>query len=332
MAEIMKEILENPLAMTEWASTVVYNAKNMSEDQKEFTQGVDEVARRVGSTGKDPNGEIASLIKRAFTNESVTAPDEVLSRMFNEGSIGEFDDFYDEKEPENSMRVYEATEGGNVDRAFLDHEIHKPQWRMLQAETDFTMKELRYGGYKTVANAIEKINEQLALKKFNMIFHAANAAIATGGANYIAAAGSMPTTADMDQLVLYLHDRLDDGDPLMMMLNKYRQAASKLAQAERWPTEMVKTRYNTTGFIDAYAGVEMLGFSGQKKMADGSLVLPDKTIFGVAGKIGDLMTRGEVRVLQEENINTEKVHVKVTGFTFGYVILKPENIAKMVLE
>ena len=194
------------------------------------------------------------------------------------------------------------------------------------------MKELRYGGYKTVANAVEKINEQMALKKFNMIFHAANAAITAGGANYITAAGAMPTAADMDQMVLYLHDRLENGDPLMVMLNKYRQAASKLAQAERWPTEVVKTRYNSTGFIDAYAGVEMLGFSGQKKMADGNLVLPDKIIFGIAGKIGNLMTRGDVRVLQEEDINTEKVHVKVTGFTFGYIILKPENIAKMVLK
>lgn len=332
MAEIMKEILENPLAMTEWASTVVYNVNGMSDDQKEFAAGVDEVARRVGETGKDANGEIASLIKKSFTNESISAPDELLGRMFDEGTIGEFDDFYVEKEPENTMRVYEATEGGNVDRAFLDHEIYKPKWKMLQAETSFTMKELRFGGYKTVANAVEKINEQMALKKFSMIFNAANAAITSGSANYITAAGASPTAAEMDQLVLYLHDMLGEGDPLMVMLNKYRQAVSKLAQTDRWPTDAVKTRYNSTGFIDTYAGVEMAGFSGQRKMADGNLVLPNKVIFGIAGKIGNLMTRGDVRVLQEENINTEVVHVKVTGFTFGYVILEPENIAKIVLK
>lgn len=43
------------------------------------------------------------------------------------------------------------------------------------------------------------------------------------------------------------------------------------------------------------------------------------------------MTRGETRILQSEDINQERIHIKVTGYTFGWAITRPENVAKIVM-
>ena len=85
------------------------------------------------------------------------------------------------------------------------------------------------------------------------------------------------------------------------------------------------------GFLRDYAGVELLGFSGQKKTSDNALLVPDKRVFGIAAKIGSAITRGEARTMQQEDINQERIHVKVAGFTFGYVITNIENVAKIVM-
>ena len=117
----------------------------------------------------------------------------------------------------------------------------------------------------------------------------------------------------------------------MFALNKYIQAMSKLAQGERWPIDSQKNMYTTNGFLEAYAGARMFGYTGQRKMANGELIVPDKRVFGVAGKIGNIQTRGEARVLEDEDINREMVHLKVTGYTFGWTITDIAKAAKIVM-
>ena len=75
----------------------------------------------------------------------------------------------------------------------------------------------------------------------------------------------------------------------------------------------------------------MFGYTGQRKMANGELIVPDKRVFGVAGKIGNIQTRGEARVLEDEDINREMVHLKVTGYTFGWTITDIAKAAKIVM-
>ena len=53
--------------------------------------------------------------------------------------------------------------------------------------------------------------------------------------------------------------------------------------------------------------------------------MPADRVFGVAGRIGQMATRGETIVLQETDINYEKIHIKVNGYTFGYAITNPEK-------
>lgn len=325
------EKMKQPRVLVEWANNVVYR-NPLTDDQKEISEIIDERIRKIGETGHDRDHEIAALVRRAFEQETVNAPSELLGYMFDEGNIGEFDDFYIENAPENTIQVYEAVPGGNVPASYVEPVSILPTWKELQAETYIRMSDMRRGGYYTVAQQIEYINQALENKKVSLIINMLNAAITSGNANYITESGTLPTETSADQLALYLRDMEGSNDtPVMFMLNKYRQAMSKLEQADRWPTDREKNAYNTDGFLYAYAGIQMIGFSGQKKLPDGSLMVPDKTIFGVAGKIGRIETRGEARVYEHEDINSEKVHIKVGGYTFGYAITDLDKVAKIVL-
>ncbi|MBO5970925.1 MAG: hypothetical protein J6S14_20810 [Clostridia bacterium] len=324
------EIAKQPGAVVNWANKVAYGVE-LSQQEGEISENMNAWAREIGEKG-DPGHELSALITKSFSNEEVSAPSELLSRIFNETSIGEFDDYQEVYDPKNTILAHEAIIEGNVDRSFIEHTVGKPQWKSLAAETDISMQDLRRGGYRTVANLITYIKDALELKKVKMTMDYLDSLIVSGNPNYVSESGTVPTAAAMDELALYLHDVSDGETPIAFMLNKYRQAIAKLAQADRWPTEAVKNLYNTTGFVDMYSGVELMSYSGQKKLADGSLILPDKTIYGVAGKIGTAITRGDARVLQEENINAERIHIKVTGFNFGWCVHDVDKIAKIVLS
>lgn len=330
MAFELSEALNREGALCDWANKVTYNME-LSQEEKEISEYVDQWAKEIGRTGYDRDHELSAYIEKSIQPDVVSAPSELISRMFNEDTIGEFDDTYITEEPRNTIQVHEAIIEGNVDRSFIEHKVFTPEYITLAAETDISMQDLRRGGYRTVANLTQFIRDALDTKRVQKIMQIVDTAITSGMANYIVEATANPTAASMDALALYLHDVTDGEAPVAFSLNKYRQAASKLAQAERWPTEAVKSIYNNTGFIQEYAGVEMLGFSAQKKLPDGSLIVPDKRIFGIAGKIGSAITRGDTRVLQEEDINQERVHIKVTGYTFGWAITDLTKVAKMVL-
>lgn len=325
----LSEVMSKPNAMFDWASKVVYNGE-MTSDEKEITKGMDAWAREIGKKG-DASHEIAELVRKTFAPEEISAPSALISMIFDEDSIGEFDDYREEIEPKNTIVAHDAIIEGNVDRSFLEHRIGVPVWHNLAAETDVTMQDLRRGGYRSVANLTNYLREALEMKRVQKIMAAIDAAIVSGQPNYIAEAEALPTTASMDALELYLHDVHENGDLVAFALSKYHQAISKLPAAERFITDAERNMYNSTGFIDTYGGVTLMSYSSQKKLADGSLIVPDKRVFGFAGKIGSAITRGEARVLEEQDINTERIHIKVTGFNFGYTIRDAKKIAKMVM-
>ena len=325
----LSEVMSKPNAMFDWASKVVYNGE-MTSDEKEITKGMDAWAREIGKKG-DAGHEIAELVRKTFAPEEISAPSELISMIFDEDSIGEFDDYREEIDPKNTIVAHDAIIEGNVDRSFLEHKIGVPVWHNLAAETDVSMQDLRRGGYRSVANLTNYLREALELKRVQKIMAAIDAAIVSGQPNYIAEGEALPTTASMDALELYLHDVHENGDLVVFSLSKYHQAISKLPAAERFITDRERNMYNSTGFIDTYGGVTLMSYSSQKKLADGSLIVPDKRVFGFAGKIGSAITRGEARVLEEQDINTERIHIKVTGFNFGYTIRDAKKIAKMVM-
>ena len=317
--------------VAEWANKIKYKSELTSED-RDITSAMDAWAKELGRTGHDANHELSAMITKAITPEVVTTPSSLIERMFDEASIGEFDDYREEVAPKNTIKVYESVLGGNVDRSFIDFSSLNPTWTSLQAETDLSLADIRRGGYKTVSNLITFIQEALEAKKIASILGIVDGAITNGMAGYIAEATSMPTETSMQQLALYMADVKDDEMPLAFGLNKYMQVVAGLSGVTSYLTDAVRNMYNTTGLVQNYAGLELMGLSGQKKLADGSFIVPDKTIFGVAGKVGKCITRGETQVLQNTDINSEKIHIKVNGYTFGTLIEDMSKIAKVAMQ
>lgn len=325
------DIMNSEGRLIQWAETVSYDAPKLTAEDNEISEVVDNWVKDIGKTGHDGDHAISQMITKAISPEVINAPSVLIDNMFTSTSIGEFDDYRTEIAPKNTLQVHEATPGGNVDRSFIDFKVGKPEWTNLQVETDLSFQEMRRGGYKSVSTLINFINEALENKKIAKITEAMDALIVSNAANYIAEGTASPSEASMDALSLYLHDVMDSGTPVSFALNKYIQKIAKLPNADKFFTDTEKSLYNKTGFLNMYAGVELYGLSGQKKLGDGSFLIPDKRVYGVAGVIGEVISRGETQTYQESDINSEKLHIKVAGYTFGYVINDVTKIAKIVM-
>lgn len=321
--------LEQPKYIAEWAMRNAYGLELSAED-RDMNAATDEFIKNIGRTGLDRDHEIAQLFTRALSPEVVNAPGEILSRMFDEGSIGEFDDKRIEYLPSNTLKAHEATVGGNVDASFIDHSVITPTTKFLQIETNIPMQELRRGGYKTVATYVNFAREAFEQKKVSTIMTAIAAAI-TSGDNFINEASTAPTDTSMAALALYLIDKSEGEVPFAFGLNKYIQAISNLSVANVNKTDVQKSMWFNSGLLTKYSGIDLIGFSAQKLLADGSYMVPNNTLIGVAGKIGTLDMKGDLRILEREDIDSEKIFLKMTGYQYSYAITDITKAAKMAI-
>lgn len=327
--ELSTKMKENGF-IVDWAERVQYGLE-LDNDHRETSEVLDEWAKKIGEKGVDKDNEIAELIRRTVTNDVISTPDELVSMLFDENSIGEFDDTYGEIEPKNTIKVYESIKGGNVDASYIDFTRMQPEWTELQAETFIPYVDLRRGGYKTVATLVNYIREAFVQKRWSVLFNKA-AAIPTAAPQLISESTAAPTATSADALALYLMDIAESGEnPVILAQNKYVMAMSKLPAAIYNQSNEAKEAWRRYGSIGYYAGQEMRGFSGVRKMADGQLVIPNQVVLGIAGKVGSAITRGETRVYESMDNNAEHVHIKANGFSFGTMITKPEKIAKIVM-
>lgn len=251
---------------------------NLSTEDKEIAQVVDAFAKEIGKTGNDKDCEISQLILKTIQDPVYDKPDEIISMMFNEDAIGEFDDIEFEKAPKNTLLAYESAKGGNVRKSYIDGSVLKPTWKHAQVETELTYGQLRRNGFKSIANAAVFAKEALDNKKIADIFSALDTALASGD-NVITATGSSGAAiaiADADALALYIMDMLESGDQgFAFGLNKYAQALAKLQGSNSYMSDSMKDAYNRYGLAKEYNGLLIGGFSGQKKAADGALLVPD---------------------------------------------------------
>lgn len=321
--------LEQPGYIADWARKVNYNCELSAEDL-DMNLATDSFIKEIGRTGYDRDHEIAALFTKALTPDVVNAPGEILSRMFVEGSLGEFDDKRIEYMPTNTMKAYDATVGGNVDASYIDHSVITPTTKFHQIETYIPMQELRRGGYKSVATYVNFAREAFEQKKVSTIMTAVAAAI-TSGVNFVNEATTAPTDTSMLALTLYLHDKSEGNIPFIFGLNKYIQAVSNLSGTNTNKTDVQKSMWFNTGFMTKYSGVDLIGFSAQKLLADGSYMVPNNTLIGVAGPIGTLDMKGDIRVLQDEDINKEHIHLKLTGYSYSYAVADIYKAAKMLI-
>lgn len=330
MSTELSAIMNQEGRLVDWSNAVKYAPGNLNAEDKEISAVMDAWAKELGKNGRDPEFQLSQLIERTFTPDTVSAPSELIDALFDPDSIGEFDDYRTTVEPTNTIQVYDAIDGGNVPRSFIDHKVLKPTWTTLQAETDLTLAQLRRGGYKTVANLVTQINEAFELTRVARLIDVIDKAI-TAEPNMFNEGGATPTDTVCRNLATYLLDVADDGEtPMIFGQNKYIVAMTGLQSAQYGFSDAVKNQYNQTGKIDMYAGCRLIGLSGVKKLANGGLIIPNQRLFAAAGKIGKCITRGETRVQQKTDINAEKIHVKVSGYSFGTQITDISKAAKVV--
>ena len=322
--------IEQPGYVADWAKRVAYNVE-LSADDKEMCAAADEYWKEVGRTGIDKDYLLSALITKALTPDVVSAPGELLGRMFVEGTIGEFDDSRLEYGPKNTLQAHESIVGGNVDMSYIDHTVVTPTRVGLAIETSIPYQELRRGGYKNVANLVNMAREAFEQKKVSLVMNAVSAAITNGAANYINEGGTLPTDTSMGELALYLADVTENGEMLAFGLNKYIQAIGNLSNANINKTGVEKSMWFRGGFLVRYSGVDLIGFSGQRKLADGSFIVPNNTLIGVGGKIGTLETVGSLNVYETMDNDAEKIKLKMNGYTFAYAIADITKAAKVVI-
>ena len=175
------------------------------------------------------------------------------------------------------------------------------------------------------------MTESLKNKMFGIVFNQIDAAIA-GGEQKIDVAGTAPTMEAMDKLALYLNEYSDGSNPFTVSLMKYCSQLRRMTGYAQYLSDGMKDDFNRYGFVKTYDGIAITGISSAKKLGDGSLLLPDKKIFGIAGRVGTLDMKGEVHTYQDEDNNNERIHLMVKDFTFGTAISHIERVAKITLQ
>lgn len=322
------ELMKKDGVLFDVAEKVEYK-RELNAEEKEIAEISDAWAREIGKTGKDPDCTIAEFLNRTVTEEVYNAPDELLDQIFNRGSVGEFDDYEGHKDPKNTLVAHEAAKGGTVDRSWIDVSVLKPTWKNRQVETDLTYADLRRNGFKSIATLTTFMKEACQNALFYDALSMADAAV-TGGDQLIAVDGTTPTLEAMDALSLYLNDR--GSDNVIVTLNKYAQAIRRMPNFAQYMSSAMKDDFNRYGLVKTYDGIGIAGISGAKKTGLGNLLIPDKRIYGIADKIGNLDMKGEIHTYQDMNNQSEKVHLMLKDFTYGIMLTNIENFAKVTLQ
>lgn len=322
------EVLQDTGKMFDIAQKTHYNC-NLTTEENEVAELADAWVREAAEKG-DPDKEIAAFLKRTINDELYNAPDELLDVIFDRGSVGEFDDYEIQKTSENTLVAHEAAKGGTVDASYIDFSMLKPTWKNRQVEFEISYVDMRRGGFKTVATYTTYAKEALQNAQFYDMFGAIDAAI-TGGEQLINETTAKPTQASMDALSLYLTDR-SATDSVAVALTKYCQAIGRMDGYAQYMSDAMKDNFNRYGLVNFFDGIKLAGISSAKKVKNGGLMIPDKRIFGVAGKIGSLDMKGDIHVYEDMDNANEVVRVRVKDFTYGFAITKIENVAKIVLK
>lgn len=325
------ELMKQDGKMLEWATKIAYDS-NVTAEDTEISEVIDAWAKEIGRTGNDSDHEISSFIVKTIAPEVYNLPDDLLSTMFNRGSVGEFDDYVVNKDPKNTLKAYEAAKGGNVDKSYIDTGVLTPTWKHTQVETEIKYEALRRNGFKSIATLTNYALESLQNAMVANVFSQLDTAI-VGSDQVIAITGSSLDVTSMDKLSLYALDHVMDGDsPFTFSLSKYAQQIARMTNQVTFMSDSAKDNFNKYGLVNYYGGMAIGSISSAKKTATGALLVPDKRVFAVSGKIGQLDTRGDVRVYQTMDNNKEKIDLKITGFEYGTCITNIEKVAKITFS
>lgn len=324
----ISELMQKDGVLFEVAEKVEYK-RELNAEEKEIAEISDAWCREIGKTGKDPEHTIAEFVTKTVNEDLYNAPDELLDQIFKRGTVGEFDDYEGHKNPKNTLVAHEAAKGGTVDRSYIDISVLKPTWKNRQIETDLSYVDMRRNGFKSVATLTTFMKEACQNALYYDALALADEAV-TGGEQLIAVDGTMPTLEAMDKMSLYLNER--GSDNVIITLMKYAQAIRRMPGFNEYLSGSMKDEFNRYGLVKTYDGIGVAAISSAKKTGLGTMMIPDKRIYGISGTIGNLDMKGEIHTYQDMNNQNETIHLMLKDFTYGFMLTNIENFVKMTLK
>lgn len=322
------EIMNTDGSVFEIASNTKYGI-SLNSEQKDIAEVIDAWAKSIGEKGADPECELSAFITKTLEPVIYDLPDALIDELFERGSIDEFDDVHGLINPKNTLKAYDATKGGSVPKSYIDYTEIAPVWKSKQVETEIGYTQLRKNGFKTVANLATFAEETLK----NNLYHDAMAYLdtlitSTLTEQYFTTTGSL-TQASIDQMTLYL---LEHGvNPFILGRTKYAQQIARMTGQATFMSDEMKNNFNRYGLVNFIDGVRVAHIASTVE-ANGQPALPDGKLFGIAGKIGELDMKGTLRMYETFDNTAEKVDIKLTGFEYGFLITKPENVCKLTIQ
>lgn len=305
-------------------------ANTLLAEDKEAIEIIDNFAKEIGTSGKSSENThlISELIKKTVEPLVFQPDSSILHSIFNMDTIGEFDEAKYTGLAKNTIKVHDSARGGNVPKSFVDPSLFTPVKVSLQAETELNYSDLRRNGWKSIAKMTELTREAFEQELFYRLFAGVDSVLDTVTGDQNVDTGSALTPTNADTHARYLRD-MSEGNPFMIGLSKYIDPISKMNGYETYLSDELKNELNRIGRIAMYDGVALSSVPTARKTAKGLTIIPDKRIFGIAGKIGDANMRGELRMYETYDHNAEKVHLKFAGYDFEYVIYHLDKLARI---
>ena len=303
---------------------------NLDSAEKEAIDVLDNFAREIGNAGasKENNVLLSELIKKTVEPLLFQPDQSVLYNIFDMGTVGEFDESRFTGVPKNTITVHDAVRGGNVPMSYVDPTVFATKKVALQAETEINYADLRRNGWKSIAKMTELARESFEQELFYRLFAGIDAVLDPIEGDQDIDTGSALTVASAEAHARYLRD-MSEGNPFMIGLSKYIDGMARMQGYETHLSDELKNELNRVGRLAMFDGVALSSVPTARKTANGSALLPDKRIFGIAGQIGEANLRGDLRVYETYDNDAEKVRLKFTGYDFEYAIYYLDKIARI---
>lgn len=305
-------------------------ANTLTESERSAIDTLDAFAREIGEKGHSVENDriIAELVVKTVEPLLFNPEFSILNKIFDMGSIGEFDESMFTGLPTNTIKVYDAVRGGNVPKSYVDPSAYSIQKVQLQAETEINYSDLRRNGFKSIAKLTELAREALEQEFFWRLFAGLGTLVDALSGDQDQDASSGLTLAIADTFSRYMSD-MSEGEPIAVGLSKYIDQFKRLSTYQPYLSDEMKTELNRLGKLGMYDGTTLVSIPTAKKTASGKNLMPLQRVFGIAGKIGECNMRGSLRVYETYDNNAEKVYLKFTGYDFDYVVYYLDKIAQI---
>lgn len=332
MAIELANVMKEEDRMYNWVNKVVYKPNEMSDEDKEISQAVDEWAKEMGNYGEssENNKSIANFITKVIEPEIHNYDESlILQRLFDEQDIGEFDDVDLMYAPKNTLVAYDSSKAANVDKSYIDFSRGTTFKNHLQVETEIRYADLRRNGYRSIARISNYAVEALSNKRFVTVFDAITNMLTGLSDQSFSATGSVDIGA-MENAAGYVFDRGDT--PILIGLSTQMRKISTMDGYQAYLSDDMKNALNMKSSLGKFEGVDLVSVNASSKTGDGHTLLPTNRIFGIADKIGGFSMIGDMRTYITADNNYEKFNLKFTGYEFMFNIIKPDKICQIIIS